>query len=117
MTSIHNVDQLVLLLREKLNAASRKRNGKSGKAGGVGAPVATARLGPVQKMLDSGDFTERSVRQALVQGILSEEFGDRIVNDVHFQQLVGSVIDIIDSDPAASALLQESLANLRGSKS
>ncbi len=113
MTRINNVDQLVLLLQERLDAASRKkRSAKNTKTGHTKAPTHTRDVSVAQDLLDSGNFTENDIQHALIQGILSQEFGDRLVNDANFQQVVNKVVEIIDRDPDMRKLLQESLQEL-----
>ncbi|WP_164115906.1 hypothetical protein [Sphingorhabdus sp. Alg239-R122] len=113
MTRINNVDQLVLILREKLEAASRlKKSGKSSKARRAAAPTNTRDVDIVQDLLGSGNFTENDVQHALIQGILSQEFGDRLVNDAKFQQIVSQVVAIINRDPELRGLFAEATREL-----
>lgn len=114
MTRITNTDKLVMLLQERLKAASRK--GKDVKTAKTGKTVAPAKSGDVAlaRELANAGHDENDTHHALIQGILSQEFGDRLVNDANFQQIVGQVVEIIKRDPEMRKHLQNSLRELGG---
>ena len=108
MTSISNVDRLVLLLRQRLEqkakGAPSKARTAEGTVGGLSAAKALAAL---------ADVDQRQVRRALIQGILSDQFGAELVNESRFQNMVDQVVRIMETDTRARSLLDQVTAELK----
>lgn len=109
MTSISNVDRLVLILRQRLEQKAKGGPAKTthtpgGPVGGLSAAKALAAL---------SEADERQVRRALIQGILSDQFGAEVVNEARFQNLVDQVVRVLETDARARALLDEVTAELK----
>lgn len=110
MTSISNVERLVLLLRQKLEARSRASQApraKSARMHDVGG-VATARA-----LAAIDDVDERQLRRILIQGLLADQFGAAVINDANFQQVVDRVAATIEGDKAGKALMDRISRELR----
>lgn len=110
MEPISNVDRLVLLLRQRLQERERAKGvpktagRKPQGSGGVEAARALAAI---------GDVDERHLRRALIQGLLSDQFGQGVVNDAKFQQVVDRVVDAIEGDEHGRALLDRISQEMR----
>jgi hypothetical protein len=107
---ISNADRVVMLLRARL----RERSGVQGRKpetilGGV-APRGIEALAKVQ------DVDDRQLRRAFVQNILTGQFGTAALNSAKFQQLVGRVTDALEADSETSALLSQSIEELKASQ-
>lgn len=115
MDPISNVDQLVLLLRQRLEArAAGVKTMRSGKAGdaksrqiGESGAAMIAALAGVEALDD------RQFHRALIQNILVEKFGQRVVNEAQFQQMVDRVTTLIETDDAARLVLARVADDLR----
>ena len=110
MTSVSNVERLVLLLRRKLEARARTGAAPGAKpahvqdVGGVAAARALAAI---------DDVDDRQLRRVLVQGLLADRFGPSVINDANFQQVVDRVAETIDDDQHGRALMDRICRELR----
>jgi hypothetical protein len=107
MDPISNVDRLVLLLRQRLSERSR------GGAGATRRDRAAAKPDAVRALDGVRDLDDRQLRRALVQNVLTDQFGAEMINEAQFQQMVDRVTETIEDDAAASALLGRLVAELR----
>ncbi|HEY2710741.1 MAG TPA: hypothetical protein VGI95_22060 [Caulobacteraceae bacterium] len=109
MDPISNVDQLVLLLRQRLTERSRGASGEKRAAPEPPAPsVDTLRA---LAAIDGVD--ERQLRRALVQNILADHFGHGLINDAGFQQVVDRVAETLEGESGAARLLQRVVGELK----
>lgn len=111
MDPISNIDRIAILLRQKLReraqAAAAERTEDSAprhQLGGLEAARAVAAIEGVD---------DRQRRRAFVQSILVDQFGQDMVNDAPFQQLVARVSRAIEGDDASAALLTRLINDLR----
>lgn len=110
MEPISNVDRLVLLLRQRLQ--ERERTGSAPKAVGR-KPQGAGGIAAAKALAAIGDVDERQLRRALIQGLLSDQFGQGVVNDAKFQQVVDRVVDAIEGDEGGRALLDRISLEMR----
>ncbi len=110
MDPISNVDRLVLLLRQRL----LERTKASG-AAGRRAPTGTVSREPlnIQALAAVEGIDDRQLRRSLIQGILSERFGEEMVNEPKFQQVVDRVADALSADSDGDALMTQITQALR----
>jgi hypothetical protein len=114
MEPISNADRLVLLLRQKLEERSKTaaaRSGAKAKAN-TAPPLEPAGIRSLAA-LEGAD--ERSLRRAVIQNLLADQFDPALINDAQFQQIVSRVTDAIDGDGNASKLLSRVVADLKTS--
>lgn len=111
MDPISNVDQLVLVLRRKLlertkttGRAERKSATPDRAAAGLDSVYALARIDGVD---------DRQLGRALIQSILAEQFGAKMINEAKFQQVVDRVVDALRGDEAGARLLANIVRELR----
>jgi hypothetical protein len=112
MDPISGADHIVLLLRQRLSERARaaaKDKAKSRQADDPGA----AQTPVVQRLASIEGVDEHQLRRALVQNLLTEQFGASLLNDAQFQQIVGRVTDAIEEDTEASKLIVQVLSELR----
>ena len=98
MDPISNVDQLVLLLRQRL--AERSRAASSGKTGQVRSAreTASAEVDSAHALAAIDGVDERQLKRALIQNILADQLGGALLNDAQFQQVVDRVTETIGRD-------------------
>lgn len=111
MDPISNVDRLVLLLRQRIEERDKTRAPAKARgrvpaksAGGVAAAQALAAI---------DDVDDRQLRRALIQGLLRDQFGEPMLNEPRFQQMVDRVVGAIDADEAGRSLLDRLTGELR----
>jgi len=112
MDPISNVDGLVLLLRQRLAERSRPTRTVSERAQAgpeAALPDAVRALAAVEGV------DEKQLRRALIQSLLTDQFGKELINDAKFQQVVSRVVDTIEAEPAACDLLASATRDLRAS--
>lgn len=115
MDPISNVDGLVLLLRQRLD--ERARTGATSREEGqrrTGGQTPDG-LSSVQALAAIDGVDERQLRRALVQSLLTDQFGAAMINDAKFQRVVDQVTDSIASDQASTQLMERALVALKAS--
>jgi hypothetical protein len=108
MDPISNADGIVLLLRQKLRERARRaRTGRSEKS--QGSPIQPSAL---QQLAAVENIDEGTLRRALVQNLLVEHFGQAVLNDAQFQQIVSRVARAIEEDADTAQLIAQVLGEL-----
>jgi len=112
MDPVSGADQLVILLRQKLRErarlAAKEKTGTRPQTGGE-----PSGLQMVQALVAVEGVDQHLLRRALVQNLMAEHFGQEMINDAQFQQIVSRVTGAIEEDDGASALIAQVLAELR----
>lgn len=112
MDPVSGADQLVILLRQKLRERARTsakdKVAARGQAGGEPAGLQT-----VQALVSVEGVDQGLLRRALVQNLMAEHFGQEMINDAQFQQIVSRVTGLIEEDADASALVVQVLSELK----
>ncbi len=111
MDPISNVDQIVLLLRQRLTERERAAGVRGERKAGV-EPAAQS-VDALRALAAVENVDERQLRRALIQNILSEQFGAEMINDARFQQVVDRVTETIEGEADAARLLGRVTRELR----
>ena len=114
MTRISQPDHLLLLLQGQLQRLERDRSARAGHAGrsGKATPPPMARL----KAIDTvKGLSDEELGPLLVRALLTEELGDRFVNDAGMQNILADVMRMIGESAEGRAILGRALGSLRGS--
>lgn len=110
MDPISNADNIVRLLRQKLQERSKAvAKGAAVQEKGKDAVGISAVLRLATEGVD-----ERQLRRALVQSLLVDHLGPSLLNDAQFQQIVSRVASAIEEDADSLNLMAQVLAQLRG---
>jgi len=56
---------------------------------------------------------DRQLRRTLVQGLLTDQFGDALLNTPQFQQTIDRVVQALEGDDAGRVLLDRMTEELR----
>jgi hypothetical protein len=110
MTSISNVDRIMLILRQRLGDKA-KTSGKAAnnpRAERIDGRATVAALAAVEGVGD------RQFRRTLVQTLLAEQLGNALLNDARFQEVVTQVSDALEEDEAGKALLDRLTNEFKG---
>ena len=111
MTRINSSDQVLLLLRERLQRLGRERGARAPKAAtGSSTPSPIARL---QALAALEELPGDELRRGLVRALLTEEAGDAAANDAAFQAIADEVFRIIDGSEEGRDLIDRAARQLR----
>jgi hypothetical protein len=115
MDPVSNVDQLVLLLRQRLTERARANGAGAAQRARATGEVAASAIESSRALAAIEGIDERQLRRAVLQNILADHFGSHLVNDAQFQQVVGRVAEAIEDEPRATKLLSEVISELKAS--
>jgi hypothetical protein len=115
MDPISNVDQLVLLLRQRLTERSRASPGGQRDRTHSPSEPTQGSVHSVQALAALEDVDEHQLKRAVIQSILAEHFGAGLVNDAKFQQVVDRVTETLESETGAPLLFAQVVRELRSS--
>ena len=112
MTRIGQVDQILLMLRERLQRLERSRGERAGGAGTSerATPGPMARLKGLAAL---DQLADEEFKRTMVRALLTEELGDSIAGDPAFQGVVDDVFRIIADSEDGRALIDRAAAQLR----
>lgn len=111
MEPISNVDQIVLVLRQRLLERAKSAGGRSEQKGAT-SREADGRTG-IEALAAVESIDDRQLKRALIQRLLTEQLGPALINEAKFQQVVDRVTDTIEADPQGSGLLSDLVTELR----
>jgi hypothetical protein len=115
MEPISNVDQVVLLLRQRLAERSRSGSPAAPAQKRSATDAAPSGVDSVRALASVEGIDERQLKRALVQNLLAEQFGPDLINDAKFQQIVDRVAETIEGEDGSSKLLSRAIHELRAS--
>lgn len=115
MDPIRNTDRFVALLRQKL--AERAQGGKTAK--GENAADKTRQRGAehvhgVATRAARVGQDNRKLRRTIVEQLLADRFGARLVNEPRFQEVIAHVDVLMAADPEIATMLDDVIAEIRG---
>ncbi len=110
MEPISNVDRLVLLLRQRLEERTRAAGLRkpSPKGDRQASPLAQ-----VQALAAIDGVDDQQLKRALIQSLLTEQFGSELINEAKFQRVVDKVTETIDGEEGSARLLSRIVSELR----
>jgi hypothetical protein len=115
MEPISNADRLVTLLRLKLEERAKSTGGSRAAAGTKPNASSPAEPSGIRALAAIEGADERSLRRAVIQNLLADQFDAGLINDAQFQQIVTRVTEAIEEDPKGAGLLSRVIAELRSS--
>lgn len=113
MDPVSNANRIVTMLRARLqerakaNAAGRAARSESKGSG------ETAKKGAVRSADAIEGLDDRRLKRALIEDILTDQFGTALVNDARFQQVVDQVTEAIEADAGGAAIFARVAEDLR----
>ncbi len=113
MDPISQVDQLALILRQRILDQSKPRSARR-KASDTG--TRSSWVASLKALAATETVDDRQLRRALIQNILAEQFGRDLVNETKFQQVVERVVETLEADTSGAILMARCVAELRGGK-
>jgi hypothetical protein len=114
MTRISASDQILLLLRAKLErSAALKKRQKAGSSKEAASQEA-AGLQRIRALAQIEDLSDEDFGRSMVQSLLVQEFGEAMVNDPRFQRIVTRIADMLSSDEEARSLVAAARRDLAG---
>ena len=113
MDPISQVDRLVMILRQRMLERA-KTAGTKRKDAGRGAAKGTS-LDRLKAVAAFDAVDDQHLSRALVQNILADQFGENLINDTNFQQVVERVTEALSEDENGALLLSRLVSELRKS--
>lgn len=113
MTRITNADQVVIILRnqlQRMQSTPKKQKTDSKKTRDTEGENPLDRL---KSLAESEQFSDAEMHRALVQSILTHEFGTEISNDPKFQSIISQISQLLGSDDDTKQLMQSALSELK----
>lgn len=110
MDPISQIDQLVLVLRQRIQERSKTSGTRGKKTAHDGTPTPVESLKALAALENIDDH---QLRRALIQNVLADQFGRGLINDPKFQQVVERVTEALEGDEAGAALLDRLVRALR----
>jgi len=111
MDPISQVDQLALILRQRILDQSKTRSARHKPSG---TETRSSWVGGLKAMAATDGIDDHQLRRALIQNILAEQFGRGLINETKFQQVVERVVETLEADSSGSILMARCVAELRG---
>lgn len=112
MTRINNTEHILLLIGQQLQRLSdTKRSKKTAKGAHLQKASRTA-AERLRSIARSGDVSDDDFNRSFIQGLLTDEFGEALINDPRFQKMTETILQIITSDRASKELLERARAEL-----
>lgn len=114
MDPISNADRFIALMRQKL--AERADGRKAPKNENLSEDTRHWGIDVVQGVAARAaraGLDNRKLRRTIVEQLLADRFGARLVNEPRFQEVVGLVDELMATDPEISAMLDEVIGEIR----
>lgn len=109
MDPISNADRLVMLLRRRLQSRARASGASSTSSRPLVQDIPA--LEGVQAL--AGELNDRQLGRTLIQAVMADGFGEELVNEARFQNVVDQVVEALESDPLTAKLLSRAISDLR----
>jgi hypothetical protein len=113
MDPIFNADRLVRLLRQRLAERSKAKPSQptnpASELQNRGIESTKAITGNFARAGGSGKATRRT----LIEQLLADQFGNELVNEPKFQELVERVAVTMEADPAVAEMLEQVTEELK----
>ncbi len=109
MTRIDNNQQLIAIVRQQLERASKAKIERTPKV----APSTSKEVTGAKRLSQLEGFNEDELSRALVESILTEEFGEGLINEAQFQQIVDKITKQLKSDGESAKLISDTLLELK----
>lgn len=113
MTNVSQVDQAIVLLQERLRRI-RKEAAKTGAASTIKVQSTTVRsLHQLESLLALEGLPRKDLRRALVRSLLSEAFGQGVINDLAFHSMSDRITIALEADQDTRRILDDAITELR----
>jgi hypothetical protein len=113
MDPVSNANRIAMMLRARLQERARANaGGRTSRSDSKGSE-GTAKKGAVRSAEAIEGLDDRRLKRALIEDILTDQFGTTLVNDARFQQVVDQVTDAIDGDAEGAAIFSRVVDDLR----
>ncbi len=110
MDPVSNIDRLVLLLRQRLQERTQLVARQGGQRTSLTQPAGVDGL---QALAALEAVDDRQFRRALIQSILAEQLGGKLINEAKFQQVVDRVAETLGADAESAKLLDRVASDVR----
>lgn len=118
MDAVSNINQVMLILRQKLQERARKSPAAStGKSKTSAQDAARADdVDPMRRIADLAQddgFDDQQLARLFIESLLTQEFGTSLTNDAQFQQVIERVMQGLSSDAQLASILNKTVTDIR----
>lgn len=112
MEPINKSDRLVKLLKLRLEEHVKSRTAAHAKSVAAVKPRGIEVAREITGNLARAGVEDRYLRRSLVEQLLADQFGAKLVNDAKFQNVIDQVAEVMNSDLSVQNLISEVLSQL-----
>jgi hypothetical protein len=113
MDPVSNANRIAMMLRARLQERAKAQGaGRAARGERQGAREAATK-GAVRSAEAIEGLDDRRLKRALVEDILTDQFGTALLNDARFQQVIDQVTDAIQADPEGAGIFSRVVEELR----
>lgn len=113
MDPISQVDQLAIILRQRILDHSKTRSSKRKPRE---TETRSSWVSSLKALAATKGVDDHQLRRALIQNILAEQLGRGLINETKFQQIVERVVETLQADDTYAGLMAQCVAELRVGK-
>ncbi len=118
MDAVSNINQVMLILRQKLQERARKgaASTKSKSAASTYNAGRSDDVDPMRRIADLAQqdgLDERQLARLFIESLLTREFGTSLTNDAQFQQVIERVMQTLSGDSELAAVLNATIADIK----
>lgn len=113
MDPVSNANRIATLLRARLQERAKAGTAARTAPGDRKGSDEAARKGAARGADAIGGLDDRRLKRVLIEDILTDHFGTKLVNDARFQQVVDQVTEAIEGDSEGAAIFSRVVADLR----
>jgi hypothetical protein len=115
MDAVSNINQVMLILRQKLQERACRPSTSARDVQGQTA-VRTENLDPhshIAALSRQEGLDEQHLARLFIESLLNQEFGSVLVNDAQFQQVITRVVQVIEGDVTLSGTLLQTIKQIK----
>ena len=100
MDPVSNTSPFAILLRQRLAERGRlKAKGSVNRTTGKDPATPTGASAAISSLVSQKGLDDHETLRALIEQLLGTGFGDQLMNEAKFQQIVGQVTRAMEADP------------------
>jgi hypothetical protein len=113
MDPVSNANRIAMMLRARLQERAKAQGaGRAGRSERLGAAEAGTK-GAVHSPEAIEGLDDRRLKRAVIEDILTDQFGTALLNDARFQQVIDQVTEAIEADPEGAAIFSRVVEDMR----
>jgi hypothetical protein len=121
MDAVSNINQVMLILRQKLQERARKgaTSSTSKSAPSLQDTTRSDDVDPMRRIADlarDDGLEDQQLARLFIESLLTREFGSALSNDAQFQQVIERVMQSLSSDTQLAAILNTAIIDIKNDR-